>query len=205
MPAGSGVPNLDGVVTGARGEALSVGREGQRNHLTHIRVHGAELLSGGGVPQPDVLVGAARGKVLAVGRKGQRAHRSGLPVKREQFFLGIRIPDLDDPVAASRGQALVIGREGHRTHFLQMPGVEVSLPHLTTQAIEMGRGAIMVAHQQLEVGRKNGRGDSWEEAVAIAGLNQRRKAILRAPAQHRGRNDNAAVGSRPQLAEPLAV
>ncbi len=85
--SGFRVPEPDGSVGGARGEA-AIGQRRQRVDLTPWPSSRASLLAGFGVPEPDGAVVRARGEA-AIGQHRQRGDPTGMAFEPGQLLLPV--------------------------------------------------------------------------------------------------------------------
>ncbi|THC87056.1 hypothetical protein EYZ11_013499 [Aspergillus tanneri] len=90
LPA-AGIPHLNGLVEGGRGELLGVRREDYRVDRTIITLQGVQALPAAGIPHLDGLVAGGRGEPLGVRREDYRVDRTimaleGLQASTPAFF-----------------------------------------------------------------------------------------------------------------------
>src|SRR2546428_1976948 len=72
-------PDLYRMILPPRGDALAIGRPGDRIHLVCVLEVGEDTASSGSLPDLDGLIKTCRGNIPAIGRPGDRAYTAGMP------------------------------------------------------------------------------------------------------------------------------
>src|SRR5262249_30981882 len=110
------VPQRYRVVLKSRGQALTIGAEGQS--LARA-LEGENLLARLGIPhlhrvnQLATTECSAHGQLLAVRAEDHTGYRTRMPLDGQDFLARLGIPYLHGVVPAARGQPLAVGAEAH--------------------------------------------------------------------------------------------
>ena len=184
--AGVRVPEPDGAVVSARGEA-AVRQDGERADPSRMAFEPRRLLAGVRVPEPDGVVVRARGEA-AVRQHGERADPSRMAFEPRRLLAGVRVPEPDGVVVSARGEAAV-RQHGERADRAVWPSSRaVSWPVFASQSR-------MVLSPEPEARRPSGRTASALTRGRMAFEPRRLLAGVRVPEP-----DGAVVRARGEAA-----